>query len=428
VIGLDVQPGDLQVIFLSDGQLSHEFCHHNNLYRDATKNKDTTKSGYFEDGRRVRAQPFRGVKSDGFACGLECFSYIGKCASKLVSDFEFTEIDGHPICNKYVTEATARAMASRSGKKRAHEEFHLAKHYDTEQLGMVLNDLPNLALYVYTEKMHGTSGRTGYVTFEKEKYSWFARLVNGIFKRSVIRPRIVAGYDHVTGTRNTICNTRDDVTFMDGKEHFRWIVHQQIAPLLRRGETVFYEIVGYDTYGSPIMNQQNINKIQDKELKRSLKERFFALRIVDGSALNITYRYGCNCISGTGITPRFDVFVYRITLQSDENTVQELSWFEVERRCKEMGLKTVPVLGIQLAGGSVETDGFAPKMVMNTVLKILADDPASTVDSGHLMEGVVVRVECPRYIKAYKAKGYAFMVLEGIVKEDPNVVDVEEAS
>src|SRR5690554_3202944 len=51
------------VLFPVDLQLSEEFCHHNNLFRDSEKNKDKTKKGFFENNRRVRAQPFLKVKS-----------------------------------------------------------------------------------------------------------------------------------------------------------------------------------------------------------------------------------------------------------------------------------------------------------------------------------------------------------------------------
>ena len=39
VVGLDSLEDHWGVYFPCDGQLSHEFCHANNLYRDKTKNK-----------------------------------------------------------------------------------------------------------------------------------------------------------------------------------------------------------------------------------------------------------------------------------------------------------------------------------------------------------------------------------------------------
>jgi hypothetical protein len=54
--------GKVGVFFAPDTQLSVEFCANNNLYRDAEKNSDKTKKGFFENNRRVRAQPFLGIK------------------------------------------------------------------------------------------------------------------------------------------------------------------------------------------------------------------------------------------------------------------------------------------------------------------------------------------------------------------------------
>ena len=66
VVSKSLTQGMLVVLFPEDGQLSHNFCKANNLYRDSSKNKNPLKTGFFEDSRRVRAQPFRGQKSYGF--------------------------------------------------------------------------------------------------------------------------------------------------------------------------------------------------------------------------------------------------------------------------------------------------------------------------------------------------------------------------
>lgn len=51
VISKNLPIGQTVVLFPTDGQLSDSFCKYNNLYRDATKNADKTKSGFFEDTR-----------------------------------------------------------------------------------------------------------------------------------------------------------------------------------------------------------------------------------------------------------------------------------------------------------------------------------------------------------------------------------------
>lgn len=60
IIGKDVQVGDVGIYFPPETQLSNEYLSENNLYRDATLNKDQTKKGYFEVNGRVRTAKLRG--------------------------------------------------------------------------------------------------------------------------------------------------------------------------------------------------------------------------------------------------------------------------------------------------------------------------------------------------------------------------------
>jgi aldehyde dehydrogenase (NAD+) len=74
-------------------------------------NSDPEKTGMFDTNRRVRAQKFRGEVSDGFWVPLSNFSFIK--GSVLVDEgFEFDELNGTPICSKYINPATAKKIAS----------------------------------------------------------------------------------------------------------------------------------------------------------------------------------------------------------------------------------------------------------------------------------------------------------------------------
>src|SRR5690606_3139274 len=75
VVSKEWNVGHIGILFPVDLQLSEEYCHENNLFRDNTKNKDTTKKGFFENTRRVRAQPFLGVKSCGYFASCESVGY-----------------------------------------------------------------------------------------------------------------------------------------------------------------------------------------------------------------------------------------------------------------------------------------------------------------------------------------------------------------
>lgn len=160
VVGLDVKTGDMGVFFATDGALSQEFCDMNNLIaiHDATGKK--VGGGFFDKNRRVRSQKFRGERSDGFWVPLSYFAYALKPSElhgmddKFVEGFEFDELNGHPICNKYVTPATARAILNQKAQpRRANVMF--AKHTETEKWRDRSDKIPTGALIVLTEKLHG---------------------------------------------------------------------------------------------------------------------------------------------------------------------------------------------------------------------------------------------------------------------------------
>lgn len=65
---------------------------------------------------------------------------------------------------------------------------------------------------------------------------------------------------------------------------------------LHPGEVVFYEIVGYEDSGKPIMGAVNPDIIQDKHVKKEVVDRY---------GENIVYNYGCP-------VGQHDVYVYRI--------------------------------------------------------------------------------------------------------------------
>jgi len=425
IVSKDYHIGDLVVIFPPDGQLSHEFCHYNNLYRDATKNADTTVTGFFEDTRRVRVQPFRGVKSEGFAVKISAFEWTGS-TKELVQGLTFNELNGNPICTKYVTEATRKAQSRSDKPVKVRDHYMLNKHYDTEQIRYYMDTIPPGSFFIITEKLHGTSGRTGFVKAQHERFGMIASLVNRVLKREVIAPVVTEKYEYVTGTRNTICNNREDITGL-GREHYRWQIHKSMIGRLRKGETIYYEIVGFDTFGSPIMNSQSIDKIKDKDLQKEIRDKFVKFPFDVIGSRPMVYSYGCNTVNDNGgMNPAFDFYVYRITVQNEDGIETELSWLQTMKRCSELFLKHVPVL--RMIYIHVNEEQSYVSSVLNVILEKFLDNRCSTLDKRHLMEGVVIRVENTSGIRAYKAKNYAFQVLEGIVKEDPNAVDVEEAS
>ena len=130
VIGKDVQPGDLGVLFPPDGQLSEEFCAaHNLLRRDG---------GYVGDNRRVVAQRFAGVRSEAFWVPSHYLYYFaaGKPdVDNLRVGERITTFAGVPICNKWINPNTQRARQGTQRQGRARPEWPWFRgDYDAEHL------------------------------------------------------------------------------------------------------------------------------------------------------------------------------------------------------------------------------------------------------------------------------------------------------
>lgn len=395
VVGKDIKVGDTVILFPSDGQLSHNFCSANNLYRHAELNVDKLKTGFFEDGRRVRAQPFRGQKSYGFVCTPESLKYLGNVVLN-VGD-EFDTLNGELVCEKYYTEKTRNAMLKNQQKKIKEIEYTMKEHIDTEQWAYAKpSELPEQSMVIITEKIHGTSARTSFTKVIHKNLNFLSKIKSWFQGNGFVNE--YSNYEYVSGTRHTVVNNRLDVTTVGQADYYRWEYHNKIAPQLHKGETVYYEIVGWDSVGGTIMERQDLSKIKDKSLLNPNWNK------------SMTYSYGLP-------ENQNDVYVYRITMTSDDGTITELSWYQVEQRCRELGLKTVPVLRRWSEENIV---------IIETVVEDYVDNRSSTLDGRHLMEGVVIRIENSSGMKVYKSKNFTFKILEGILKENNEYIDNEE--
>jgi hypothetical protein len=395
VVGLDTQDGELGVYFNTDGQLSEPFVEANNLYSKSAMDKlglayaEDHKFGFFSERRRVRAQSFRGEKSDGFWVPLSYFEFTGHDLSTLNEGDQFTSLGPYEICNKYYTPATQRLFSGQQKTRRDNPNFH--KHVDTKQLRFFIEDIKPGSLITITEKLHGTSGRLGNVldeykpTFRDKAWGFATRLLYGEW----------ATYEDYTvlhGSRNVLIV--EDKPGFYGTHDFRHNVVDGIVP--RKGEILYYEIVGYVAGDQPIMGAQ---PIVDKELQK-----------LYGS--HMLYKYGQ--LEGT-----HKAYVYRSTVQDEDGHIVERSHAQTAARALELGLDAVPMFSQFVYDGDVEK--------LRVLVESLTDGP-STLDPSHIREGVVVRVDYGNETHFYKNKSHAFGVLEGYIKDRDDYVDTEEAA
>ncbi len=411
VAGIEHEDGEIGVFFPDDGILSDDFCKANDLYPRFDESGARIGGGFFDPKKpRVRAQNFRGQKSEGFWMPLECLTYTGLSLEKIQSSMPvgtaFDTVNKKLVCEKYFTPATLRQLKS-SGKVQR-KVLGFPKHIDTKQFAYESFKIDEGARVYITEKLHGTSGRTAYAYVNKEKpRTWVQKLFR--------QPAAVVGeWEYLTGTRNVILKNDPDVANVGfyGDDTFRKDISDKFKTLLHKNEVIYYEIVGY-TADVPIMPIH--------ETPRELK----AIRKQYGNEM--AYRYGC-------VEGQNKIYVYRIAFANEDGHTVDLPWEKVKLRCAELGLNHVP----EIAGGlfeAVKRNG--DEIIVNwgtqtDPLHLIVDnymDGPSLLDHTHIREGVVLRVENPDGTTLYqKAKSFPFKVLEGIVKNNDEYVDPEEAS
>lgn len=409
ITDLTPKVGDLGIYFPVDGQVSEEFAKANNLLeiKDPVTGKKIG-GGFMDHKRRIRALNLRGIKSMGLWLPHSCLNYLDivKSANKdevfLDAGSQFSEIDGHPICNKYYTAATLRAQTqgASKGNKGDYKNYDCFKrHIDTEQFIRFFKEIPIGSFITATLKLHGTSAVTGYVMVN-HSLSWWKRAINfirpGVFKERE--------YKHLIGTRNVVLADGKQDGFYKG-DQFRFNAANLFKDRLHKGETVYYEIVGYDSNGRPLMSTHN-TEILKKDYKSV-------------SRFNKEFAYSYGCTKGTQ-----KIYVYRITMCNEDGIAYDLSFEQVKERCKELGLEAVPELCKFVYNGNVEE-------TLQKVAPWLSDDDLkpSIIDSTHIDEGVCFRVDTNRaHAVNYKHKAFIFQILEGIKKESDDYVDLEEVS
>lgn len=396
VVGLDQKEGDIGVFFYPELQLSEEMCTANDLIDRNDPVTGEKAGGYFARNRRVRAQRLRGEKSEGYWTEFSSFEFTNYDMRLLKEGDLFDQLNGVPICNKYFTPATLKAMANRDRILRQNPCF--AKHVETEKFQYSADKIPTGSMIYITEKLHGTSGRYGYVmdsTTTKLKWYQRIRLENRGLKEITTKQ-----YDHLIGTRNTILGKWEGEDYY-GADPFRQASVKNLEGNLRKGEMIYYEIVGYTDGGGFIMGEQDTSV--SKEIKKAYGPK-------------MSYTYGC-------IPGQCKIYVYRITQVNEDGHAVELSWNQVKKRCGELGISYVPEISDPI---------YYQYHVKLEDIKDIVEDlmvGSSVLDETHIREGVVLRCEQPNgEVEFYKSKSFEFGLLEGYIKEKDDHIDLEEVS
>ena len=394
-VDLSYTEGQVGVYFPTDGQLSVEFAEANNLLRkkdDAGNNI----GGYMDPSKRnVCAIRLRGEKSDGLFLPLKSLKSFGDISTLREGD-TIDVFNGHQICQKYIPRTNHHSGDVGNGGKTQKKKIkinlpYFAEHIDTPQLAYNMDMFKPGDLICLTEKVHGTSSRNANTLQISYKKNLFHKLFN-------LKGKKVEEYKYVVGTRRTVLESATGGYY--GTNEFRLEWANRFKDKLMPGECVFGEIAGFIAPGQPIMAKGDNKKTKDKNFIKTFGN-------------TTVFSYGCNEEMGNS---RY--FIYRMTYTTPEGFVFEYPWDLVKLRAEQMGLEVVP-----------ELDRF----IYTTKEDFLARieewmDIPSTIDSSHIIEGVVVRaLNAPNSFRVAKNKSFNFRVIEGIIKDVAEQPDIEEA-
>lgn len=404
-VSLDIVMGEIGIYFPIDLQLSEEFCLENHLLRK--KPDGTPDTGYMDPKKRnVTAVRLRGEKSDGLFLPLKCVAYTGINLDELNIGDTVTTLNGHEICKKYIPirkHYSADNKVNRIRKKKVPIAPLFVEHADTEQLAYNMGAFKNGDLVEITLKMHGTSGRTGYLPrlvdiVPTNILAVFCEIKDQNRKLNKLQKAMIAYFDKhsrpkydwglVSGTRRTVLDSFDGGFY--GSNEFREKHEKTFEGKLHKDETVYYEIVGFTDDGTPIMPKASNKKLNNKEFIKQYGEE-------------TVFSYGCDPDN-----KKSDLYVYRMTTTNEDGDVVEYTPDFMRYRCEQMGVKCVPLLW----------RGFIPEEVNpGEYIKEIAEkyyDGPDPVGKTHVREGVVCRILNRPGFAAYKHKNYDFKCLSGI--------------
>lgn len=414
-VSLDYVDNQLGLYLPCDGQLSVEFAEANNLLR---KKDDAGNSigGYMDPNKRnVTAIRLRGERSDGLFLPLACLETFGDVSTLKEGDVINT-FNGHEICCKYIPRRNHRqghvSDGNRTRKKKVDVAPLFAEHADTEQLAYNLSAFKPGDEIEITLKMHGTSQRTGYLPV----FKGYKRTFKDWLLRRDGKPIYDWGY--VSGTRRTVLDNYDGGYY--GSNEFREQHSKTFEGKLWKGETVYYEVVGFTNTGAPIMAEGNNEKLGKDFVKQYGKTTVFSYGCdPEGESFKHEYADYWDGMNVREFKSQSDIYVYRMTMTNEDGAVVEYTPDFMRYRCEQMGIKTVPVMwkGIIPAhtgdAAAIRLGQDAGAWIKEKAERFY--DGPDPIGKTHIREGVVVRIVNRPKFCAYKHKNHNFKMISGII-------------
>jgi hypothetical protein len=368
VVGLETQEGERIVYF--DGNL----C----LNSETILSHYSELATYLGRNGRVRTIKLRGVYSDGLCVSLDKFVRYDAKAMEWEDGFAFTEIKGKEICSKYTPPVKVQPQPGNKTQKGKTISrmipglFHF--HIDTEQLARNIYRINPDDVISISRKVHGSSGITSYCLVKKK-----LSVVDRIFKffgASIVDTE----YDYIFSSRRVVKNGKLSTDPGFYSEDIWTKAGQVFVGKLAKGETIYFEIIGY---------------------------------LSDGKWIQKNYDYGCR-------PGEHKIQIYRITKTSEDGHVVEYGWQAMKERCQELGVEHVEEFYFGRARDKYDiivNDGWHSGFLTSLQEGYLEKDVPVNLVKTMPDEGVVIRRES-KDISVFKLKSLKFLKKESEAHEN----------
>ena len=401
------------VYFPVMSQINGELLSYLNLYRKGEMNRNSEKTGFFEENGRVKGIRLGGAVSEGFLLPIQdLFDWIMDAVSvemtlddvKIGTEFDAAEHNGKQfwISKKYIIPIKEPPVRLSRGEHRNKKLKHFNRlidgqfkfHYDTvlikkEPYAIKPDDIIHIS-----SKWHGTSlivSRVLCKTQRTKSEKFLGKIYNLIKGRRNVYDTAdyFAEYDYIYSSRTVIKNATINPT----KKHGFYNVdiwkygYEHLKPYLTKGMTIYAEIVGYLPTGQFIQKSYDYGCRQPRHIE--------------------DFKEGTN----------FKVMIYRITLTNEDGVVHEFSPREVQVWCKNNNLRPViefyygyardlyPDLDVSTHWG----ENFIARLADDKNFFMEMNSPDCINKVPH--EGVVIKIDDMKS-RAYKLKCFRFISKE----------------
>ena len=319
VVDIHSKPG-FYVYFPALSQINPDFLRYASLFRDTTLNANPEKKGFFEKNGKVTAIKLKGQVSEGFLIEFDVFNnWLIDSVNKTVEPIEDEEFDciedGDKtfwVNKKYIAQSQTHRIST-GGGRRGKKPKGISKlvdgqfrfHYDTTLIKKCPYVITPDAWIQLSYKIHGTSGISAYVLC-KQELTWRQKIAKWLTGEEFNK------YDYLYASRTVIKNRTYNPGVQEGFYGVDvWAEADKIVrPCLAKGQTAYYEIVGYLPNGGFIQKKYDYGCVPPNEGETYTPEKHFKVRIyrvtytnVDGKVFEYTPRQVQQWCAQVGLTP-----------------------------------------------------------------------------------------------------------------------------